>query len=152
MRGPAGIQATGGRRWRTPALVAGSLAVHLLVLGLLGLRAVRLDLPPAERIIQLQLDDALGGRQVEAHRAQAQQAEDEQMDRQRPGHQRRRPPAPPACRLDPCRPPHASSLSAGEVRGRAWRQWGGPAPLTFAAPGRRSRALSRGRLRAPPRS
>jgi hypothetical protein len=56
MRGPAGIQATGGRRWRTPALVAGSLAVHLLVLGLLGLRAVRLDLPPAERIIQLQLE------------------------------------------------------------------------------------------------
>lgn len=56
MRGLAAIGATTGGRWRTPALVAGSLAVHLLVLGLLGLRAVHLELPPAERIIQLQLE------------------------------------------------------------------------------------------------
>jgi len=49
MRAPVWVAATGRGRWRTPALVAASVAVHLVVLGLLGLRAVRLELPAAER-------------------------------------------------------------------------------------------------------
>lgn len=51
-------RATGaiGRRWRTPALVAGSLLVHIAVLGLLGLRAVRPDLPASAPVILVQLE------------------------------------------------------------------------------------------------
>lgn len=56
MRAPVWVAATGGGRWRTPALVAASVAVHLVVLGLLGLRAVRLELPAAERVMLVELE------------------------------------------------------------------------------------------------
>ena len=58
MRAPAWIGPTGGRRWRGPALIAASLAVHALVLGLLGLRAIELDAPAsqAERIILVEIE------------------------------------------------------------------------------------------------
>ncbi|SFS90426.1 hypothetical protein [Brevundimonas viscosa] len=56
MRAGTGAAAASGGRWRTPALVAGSLVVHLAVLGLLGLRAVRLDLPAVERVMLVELE------------------------------------------------------------------------------------------------
>ena len=48
--------AKGLGRGRAPAVVAGSLLVHLAVLGLLGLRAVRLDVPVAERVLLVELE------------------------------------------------------------------------------------------------
>lgn len=48
--------AGGAARWRTPALVAASVTVHLVVLALLGLRAVRLELPAAERVMLVELE------------------------------------------------------------------------------------------------
>lgn len=56
MRAPGWIAATGDARWRRPALIAASLAVHALVLGLLGLRAIQLDLPAAERVILVEIE------------------------------------------------------------------------------------------------
>lgn len=56
MRAGTGAAAASGGRWRTPALVAGSLVVHLAVLGLLGLRAVRLELPASGRVILVELE------------------------------------------------------------------------------------------------
>lgn len=34
-----------GTRWRTPAILAGSVALHAVVLGILGLRAIQMDAP-----------------------------------------------------------------------------------------------------------
>lgn len=48
--------AKGLGRGRGPALAAVSIAVHLAVLGLLGLRAVRLDVPVAERVMLIELE------------------------------------------------------------------------------------------------
>lgn len=45
-------------RWRTPAIVALSLGLHALVLGLIGLRTIGLDVPPqpVERTIYVELE------------------------------------------------------------------------------------------------
>ena len=56
MRDRPRATAAGGGRWRTPALVAGSLLVHVAVLGLLGLRVVQLELPAAERVMLVELE------------------------------------------------------------------------------------------------
>ena len=56
MRAPVWEAATAGGQWRTPGLIAASVAVHLVVLGLLGQRAVRLELPAPERVMLLELE------------------------------------------------------------------------------------------------
>lgn len=48
----------GADRWRKPALVAASLLAHALVLGGLGLRAIRMETsaPPQERVILVEIE------------------------------------------------------------------------------------------------
>ena len=58
----SGRVGTGGastRRWRTPAVIGASVVVHILVLGLLGLRAIHMDasrIPPPERLIYVEIE------------------------------------------------------------------------------------------------
>lgn len=59
MRGVQSIWPTGQERWRTPAIVAASVALHALVLGYISFRSLDLDVgvfDPGPTIIELQIE------------------------------------------------------------------------------------------------
>ena len=58
MAGPTWTWPSGGKRWRTPAIVVLSIGLHALVLGLLGIRSMGLDGPlgPVERVIYVEIE------------------------------------------------------------------------------------------------
>lgn len=58
MAGLAWIGPSGGDRWRKPAIVALSVGLHALVLGLIGLRSMGLEGPaaPVERTIYVEIE------------------------------------------------------------------------------------------------